>query len=437
MSRPTSSSGCRIVAALLATLPIAAGAQETGGTRARRSHRHRAEARAEPAGHPDRRHRVQRRGHRATEPQQHRAARRLHAERHLRHHDVDQRPELRCGDLHPRHRPDRLRPDHRSRRRHLRRRCLHVALGGRRARYARHRAGRDPARPAGDALRPQHDGRCAQHHLAAARSRVRRHGGADARRLRSHRRPRRGRSAAQRRDWGCVWLRAASNATGTSTDCWWAMRWATRTASRFAPRCCGRRATASKLYATADYAQIDEASAGSVLAGITQAPNVVVYNAFDAPGNHRSRFRRRHPVRRALHHARSRHDLCRRADRHQSRHWRRRVDARPGRSSRSRSSRSPLTVRPTASSSVIPTTRRSSSRTPATPTTITSSSRRSSRSPAKWARRFEYVAGLFYLTEEGTDNVLRAAGPVARLHHQPGRHRQRQLRPSMGRRPGT
>ena len=41
-----------------------------------------------------------------------------------------------------------------------------------------------------------------------------------------------------------------------------------------------------ELYATADYAQIDEASAGSVLAGITQAPNVIVYNLFDAPGNH-------------------------------------------------------------------------------------------------------------------------------------------------------
>ena len=41
-----------------------------------------------------------------------------------------------------------------------------------------------------------------------------------------------------------------------------------------------------EVYATADYAQIDEASAGSVLAGITQAPNVIVYNLFDAPGNH-------------------------------------------------------------------------------------------------------------------------------------------------------
>ena len=40
-----------------------------------------------------------------------------------------------------------------------------------------------------------------------------------------------------------------------------------------------------ELYATADYAQIDEASAGSVLAGVTQAPNVVVYNVFDAPSN--------------------------------------------------------------------------------------------------------------------------------------------------------
>ncbi len=40
-----------------------------------------------------------------------------------------------------------------------------------------------------------------------------------------------------------------------------------------------------EVYATADYAQIDEASAGSVLAGITQAPNVIVYNVFDAPNN--------------------------------------------------------------------------------------------------------------------------------------------------------
>jgi iron complex outermembrane receptor protein len=40
-----------------------------------------------------------------------------------------------------------------------------------------------------------------------------------------------------------------------------------------------------KAYATADYSRIDENSAASVLAGITQAPNVVVYNTFDAPGN--------------------------------------------------------------------------------------------------------------------------------------------------------
>ena len=40
-----------------------------------------------------------------------------------------------------------------------------------------------------------------------------------------------------------------------------------------------------ELYATADYARVDETSAGSVLAGITQAPNVIVYNQFDAPGN--------------------------------------------------------------------------------------------------------------------------------------------------------
>ena len=40
-----------------------------------------------------------------------------------------------------------------------------------------------------------------------------------------------------------------------------------------------------EVYATADYAQIDEASAGSVLAGITQAGNVIVYNLFDAPNN--------------------------------------------------------------------------------------------------------------------------------------------------------
>lgn len=40
-----------------------------------------------------------------------------------------------------------------------------------------------------------------------------------------------------------------------------------------------------ELHATADYAHIDENSAGSVLVGITQAPNVVVFNAFDAPGN--------------------------------------------------------------------------------------------------------------------------------------------------------
>lgn len=38
-----------------------------------------------------------------------------------------------------------------------------------------------------------------------------------------------------------------------------------------------------ELYATADYARIDENSAGSVLVGVTQAPNVVVFNAFDAP----------------------------------------------------------------------------------------------------------------------------------------------------------
>lgn len=42
---------------------------------------------------------------------------------------------------------------------------------------------------------------------------------------------------------------------------------------------------AFELHVTADYAQIDENSAGSVLAGITQAPNVVVFNTFDAPGN--------------------------------------------------------------------------------------------------------------------------------------------------------
>ena len=40
-----------------------------------------------------------------------------------------------------------------------------------------------------------------------------------------------------------------------------------------------------EVYATADYAQIDENSAGSVLAGITQAGNVIVYNLFDAPNN--------------------------------------------------------------------------------------------------------------------------------------------------------
>ncbi|HKZ74722.1 MAG TPA: TonB-dependent receptor [Steroidobacteraceae bacterium] len=40
-----------------------------------------------------------------------------------------------------------------------------------------------------------------------------------------------------------------------------------------------------ELHATADYARISERSAGSVLAGITQAPNVVVFNLFDAPGN--------------------------------------------------------------------------------------------------------------------------------------------------------
>ncbi|MGH8308265.1 MAG: TonB-dependent receptor, partial [Steroidobacteraceae bacterium] len=40
-----------------------------------------------------------------------------------------------------------------------------------------------------------------------------------------------------------------------------------------------------EMFATADYAQIRENSAGSVLAGITQAPNVIVFNLFDAPGN--------------------------------------------------------------------------------------------------------------------------------------------------------
>lgn len=40
-----------------------------------------------------------------------------------------------------------------------------------------------------------------------------------------------------------------------------------------------------EVFATADYAQIRENSAGSVLAGITQAPNVIVFNLFDAPGN--------------------------------------------------------------------------------------------------------------------------------------------------------
>jgi iron complex outermembrane receptor protein len=40
-----------------------------------------------------------------------------------------------------------------------------------------------------------------------------------------------------------------------------------------------------ELHATADYATLDEHSAGSVLAGITQAPNVIVFNLFDAPGN--------------------------------------------------------------------------------------------------------------------------------------------------------
>jgi iron complex outermembrane receptor protein len=40
-----------------------------------------------------------------------------------------------------------------------------------------------------------------------------------------------------------------------------------------------------ELFATADYAHIDENSAGSVLVGITQAPNVIVFNTFDAPGN--------------------------------------------------------------------------------------------------------------------------------------------------------
>lgn len=45
-----------------------------------------------------------------------------------------------------------------------------------------------------------------------------------------------------------------------------------------------------ELYATADYARISENSAGSVLAGITQAPNVIVFNLFDAPGNSAPRF---------------------------------------------------------------------------------------------------------------------------------------------------
>ncbi|MGH8236610.1 MAG: hypothetical protein ACREXP_06240 [Steroidobacteraceae bacterium] len=40
-----------------------------------------------------------------------------------------------------------------------------------------------------------------------------------------------------------------------------------------------------ELHATADYAHIEEQSAGSVLVGITQAPNVIVFNTFDAPGN--------------------------------------------------------------------------------------------------------------------------------------------------------
>ena len=39
------------------------------------------------------------------------------------------------------------------------------------------------------------------------------------------------------------------------------------------------------FYATLDYSTLDETSAGSVLAGITQADNVIVFNMFDAPGN--------------------------------------------------------------------------------------------------------------------------------------------------------
>ena len=139
----------------------------------RRDHlRHRPVPAAEPPGHAARDHRDHRRDARGARPDRPRRHRRERAQRHLARGAGDLRPGGR--GLYPRRRPARHDLRARARRRHLYRRRLFPDDARLADRADRPRAGRDPARAAGHARRPEFDRRRHPALLAPARRRRRR-----------------------------------------------------------------------------------------------------------------------------------------------------------------------------------------------------------------------------------------------------------------------
>ena len=107
---------------------------------------------------------------------QHQRARPGRAESAVREQRAARRQQLLLAGLHSRHRPDGSDLDGRSGRRSVHRRRVHRQRGRRHDDVARHRIGAGVARPAGHAVRPQHDRRRDPADDDRSRRRVRRHG---------------------------------------------------------------------------------------------------------------------------------------------------------------------------------------------------------------------------------------------------------------------